>query len=243
MAIKALPVVQPTWDKRSHDQVSISHASRRCSPAVLPPVRPSRLDCKLSEHCSASASSSGTKRRLSICDLQCDGNWRWQILYCQLWRCCAAYVCIAKADAAAGVVQLTAEILGRTEECQMECDSELSKVSNSTPKDVADELLDHANCGGTTKSSRWEPGKAPVLVSGAGHDALPMAEITKVTALCQCTRLPKSSPIPVHWAQHPPRNILPLHFSPLPFLLGVNILSCFPIMLGSAHAVRLLGCE
>ncbi len=88
---------------------------------------------------------------------------------------------------AAVVVQLTATILERSEKCQAECDSELSKVSNSTPQDVAGQLLDHANCGGTSKSDRWEPGKAPVLVSGAGHDALPMAEITKVTYL-RCTR-------------------------------------------------------
>ncbi len=86
----------------------------------------------------------------------------------------------ADADVGAGLMQLTADILEREEQCQAECDSELSKVSNSTPQDVAGELLDHANCGGTGKSSRWEPGKAPVLVSGAGHDALPMAEITKV---------------------------------------------------------------
>ncbi|BDA45622.1 probable allantoate deiminase [Coccomyxa sp. Obi] len=79
--------------------------------------------------------------------------------------------------------ELTASILERTEKCQAECDSELSKVSNSTPQDVAGQLLDHANCGGTSKSDRWEPGKAPVLVSGAGHDALPMAEITKMGLL------------------------------------------------------------
>ncbi len=88
------------------------------------------------------------------------------------------------AEVAAVVVQLTAIILERSEKCQAECDSELSKVSNSTPQDVAGQLLDHANCGGTSKSDRWEPGKAPVLVSGAGHDALPMAEITKVTYPC-----------------------------------------------------------
>ncbi|EIE22792.1 amidase [Coccomyxa subellipsoidea C-169] len=86
-------------------------------------------------------------------------------------------------DACRESEQLTADILERDEQCQAECDSELSKVSNSTPQDVAGELLDHANCGGTGKSSRWEPGKAPVLVSGAGHDALPMAEITKMGLL------------------------------------------------------------
>ncbi len=98
---------------------------------------------------------------------------------------CKLCMQVSVADILVGwVVQLTAGILEREEECEWECDGELRKVSNSTPKDVADQLLDHANCGKTTKSSRWEPGKAPVLVSGAGHDALAMSEITKVLLAC-----------------------------------------------------------
>lgn len=78
-------------------------------------------------------------------------------------------------------VQITARMLGRSQEaCQWDCGGELAKDSNYTPQHVAGELLEHANCGGERKSTRWEKGKAPVLVSGAGHDALAMSAITKV---------------------------------------------------------------
>ena len=72
------------------------------------------------------------------------------------------------------------ELLGRVQDCEWDCRGELTRDSNTTSTDVAEELLQHANCGGRQVSSRWEDGQAPVLVSGAGHDSLPMSEITKV---------------------------------------------------------------
>ena len=72
------------------------------------------------------------------------------------------------------------ELLGRAQDCEWDCRGELTRDSNTTSTDVAEELLQHANCGGRQVSSRWEDGQAPVLVSGAGHDSLPMSEITKV---------------------------------------------------------------
>lgn len=77
-------------------------------------------------------------------------------------------------------VQMIEELLGRAEDCEWDCRGELTRDSNTTAADVAEELLQHANCGGRKVSSRWEDGQAPVLVSGAGHDSLPMSEITKV---------------------------------------------------------------
>ena len=76
--------------------------------------------------------------------------------------------------------QMIEELLGRAESCEWDCRGELTAGSNTTSEDVAEELLQHANCGGRKVSSRWEDGQAPVLVSGAGHDSLPMSEITKV---------------------------------------------------------------
>jgi hypothetical protein len=91
--------------------------------------------------------------------------------------------------------QITASMLGRDQDdCQWECDGELNRGSNATPQHVAGELLEHANCGGERKSSRWERGKAPVLVSGAGHDALAMSEVTKVCP--SCMHLPARTPLP-----------------------------------------------
>ena len=77
-------------------------------------------------------------------------------------------------------VQMIEELLGRAQDCEWDCRGELTRDSNTTAADVAEELLQHANCGGRKVSSRWEDGQAPVLVSGAGHDSLPMSEITKV---------------------------------------------------------------
>jgi len=72
------------------------------------------------------------------------------------------------------------ELLGRAEDCEWDCKGELTAHSDTDSGEIAEELLQHANCGGRKVSSRWEDGQAPVLVSGAGHDSLPMSEITKV---------------------------------------------------------------
>ena len=77
-------------------------------------------------------------------------------------------------------MQMVEDLLGRLQDCEWDCRGELTRDSNTTSEDVAEELLQHANCGGRQVSSRWEDGQAPVLVSGAGHDSLPMSAITKV---------------------------------------------------------------
>ena len=77
-------------------------------------------------------------------------------------------------------VQMIEELLGRADACEWDCKGELTAHSDTDSGEIAEELLQHANCGGRKVSSRWEDGQAPVLVSGAGHDSLPMSEITKV---------------------------------------------------------------
>ena len=77
-------------------------------------------------------------------------------------------------------MQMVEEVLGRVEDCEWDCRGELTADSDTASEAVAEELLQQANCGGRKVSSRWEDGQAPVLVSGAGHDSLPMSEITEV---------------------------------------------------------------
>ncbi|CAK0782730.1 hypothetical protein CVIRNUC_005925 [Coccomyxa viridis] len=89
----------------------------------------------------------------------------------------------ALVDACRASEPMIEELLGRAQDCEWDCRGELTRDSNTTSTDVAEELLQHANCGGRQVSSRWEDGQAPVLVSGAGHDSLPMSEITKMGML------------------------------------------------------------
>ena len=76
--------------------------------------------------------------------------------------------------------QMIEELLGKAEDCEWDCKGELTTHSDTASEAVAEELLQQANCGGRKMSSRWEDGQAPVLVSGAGHDSLPMSGITQV---------------------------------------------------------------
>lgn len=77
-------------------------------------------------------------------------------------------------------MQMIEELLGKAEDCEWDCKGELTTHSDTASEAVAEELLQQANCGGRKMSSRWEDGQAPVLVSGAGHDSLPMSEVTEV---------------------------------------------------------------
>ena len=81
------------------------------------------------------------------------------------------------------MAQMIEDLLGMAEDCEWDCRGELTADSKTASEAVAEELLQQANCGGRTVSSRWEDGQAPVLVSGAGHDSLPMSEITEVLPL------------------------------------------------------------
>lgn len=52
-------------------------------------------------------------------------------------------------------------------------------------KTAGDEGDKEAACGGSDEEDEGEQGEVPVLVSGAGHDAMAMADATKVCA-CVC---------------------------------------------------------
>ena len=127
-------------------------------------------------------------------------------------------------------LQVTAGMLSNGR--KWEAKGELKGGAGPPAADVAEELLEDANCGGSPLVSRcaadscdawrscqqhrtesetqpaqhsackvqccgvawqsdhcamhgcrWDNGNAPVLVSGAGHDALPMANVTKVRSI------------------------------------------------------------
>lgn len=96
------------------------------------------------------------------------------------------------------MAQMIEELLGKAEGCEWDCRGELTADSETASEAVAEELLQQANCGGRKVSSRWEDGQAPVLVSGAGHDSLPMSEITEVGA--QATKSLVQFAVPQQWS-------------------------------------------